>query len=315
MSSKPRTFGVLYQSGDNGFNIDLLKTEFAKYGGKITSEAAFAVPPGTAQADAVSLATQQMPTLIAKLKSDGVTTIINALDARNGLRRGDERRRIEPVHPEWLFASGGPSGGAFPGDLDIFLRSLPANQTSHSFGVIWFLPFVANPATGSNPVQWYWGTNKGSIWSGAAALVGALYTRLHLAGPQLTKAKMAPGALTGSPRPVARTATVCSPTPRRRSPRMASPSSTAPSGGSTRPDRHRPGDEGRGQGRMDVPRRREALRAGHVAEEQDRVLRHALTTSVAEYVDPPTTEPKVPNYPCTDCPSSGAATPTPSNLG
>ena len=191
-----RSFGILYQAGDNGFDIDFFTKEFAKYGGKVASEIAFDVPPGTAEADAQTLATQQMPTAMAKLKGDGVTTIINVLDSRLGLAAAMNAANQSEFTPEWFFASGGPlGGGVFPADLDIILRVIdPQTQPSHSFGLIWFIPYVANPVT-VDTMEWYWGPDKGSVWSGAQALVGSLYSRIHLAGPDLTKAKMAPGAL------------------------------------------------------------------------------------------------------------------------
>ena len=55
------------------------------------------------------------------------------------------------------------------------------------------MPYVANPVA-VDTMEWYWGPDNGSYSTGALALVGSLYSRLHLAGPELTKAKMVPGA-------------------------------------------------------------------------------------------------------------------------
>ena len=54
--------------------------------------------------------------------------------------------------------------------------------------------------------------------------------------------------------------------------------------------------------------------AGHWPKNKKGFFDKTLTTTIAEYVDPPATEPKVPDYPCTGCPSSGSATPAPSQL-
>src|SRR5436190_14942880 len=141
------------------------------------------------------MAGEQMPTLMSKLKDDGVTTVIDALDSRYGLAAALKAATAAEFEPEWVLASGGPTGGGgFPADLDIILRSADETQVPHFFGLVWFAPYVKNPVT-ANPFEWFWGTDKGSTWSGAQALVGALYTRIHLAGPKLTVDKLKPGAL------------------------------------------------------------------------------------------------------------------------
>ena len=178
VKDKTRSFGILYQGGEQGFDIDFFKSEFAKYGGKLApnGEAEFTFPPGTSQADATSLAQQQMPTLMARLKDSGVTTIIEVLDARYGMRPGMLAATSAEYFPEWLIGSGGPSGGgAFPGDLPILVRAADKQQMAHAFGLLGLPPYVANQ-TASNPFQWFWGTNKGSLWSGAQAMVGAMYS-------------------------------------------------------------------------------------------------------------------------------------------
>ena len=78
------------------------------------------------------------------------------------------------------------------------MRAADKQQMAHAFGLLGLPPYVANQ-TASNPFQWFWGTSKGSIWSGAQAMVGAMYSRIHLAGPDLTAAKMKPGALPSKP--------------------------------------------------------------------------------------------------------------------
>ena len=141
------------------------------------------------------------------MKEAGVTTVINVLDARYGMR---PRWPPPPagVFPEWVMASGGPNGGgAFPGDLPILVRTADKDQMAHTFGLVYLPPYVAEQ-TSANPFQWFWGSDKGSTWSGAQAMLGSLYSRIHLAGPDLTAAKMKPGALRRSP-PAASSVTRC----------------------------------------------------------------------------------------------------------
>jgi hypothetical protein len=301
-----RSFGILYQSGDNGFDIDFFKKEFAKYGGTIAvnGEAAFDLPPGTGQADAQARATEQMPATMARLKQAGVTTVIDVLDSRLGLTAALKAATATEYEPEWFIASGGPTGGgAFPTDLDIILRLADQIQAAHFFGLNWFLPYVANPATAS-PVQWFWGTDQGSLWSGGQAMVAALYTRIHLAGPRLSAATMRPGAL--------------------REPRAGGyysksvlTVSTGPIGNDGiavrdaalawfDPTKHAT-DQATlsvGDGAWMYLDGGARYVAGHWPRNKVGLFDRSRRTTIAEYVDAPATEPTIPAYPCTGCPSA-----------
>jgi glutamine synthetase len=46
-----RKFGILYQAGSNGFDIEFFEKEFARYGGEVASEIAFDVPPALVMAE------------------------------------------------------------------------------------------------------------------------------------------------------------------------------------------------------------------------------------------------------------------------
>ena len=69
-------------------------------------------------------------------------------------------------------------------DLDILARSFDQEVWSHAFGLVWFLPLVAEGYI--EPIgqafQWFWGTDQGTRWQGAfaharAALLGRSSTR------------------------------------------------------------------------------------------------------------------------------------------
>jgi hypothetical protein len=315
VQDKTRSFGILYQAGTDGFDIDYFRQQFTQNGGKLASEAAFSVPPGTAQADAQTLAGEQMPTMMAKMKSDGVTTIIDVLDSRLGLAAALKAATSAEYQPEWMMASGGATGGgAFPTDLDIILRVVDQDQAAHFFGLNWFTPYVPNNDPGTKTFQWFWGPDKGNKWSGAGALVGALYTRLHISGPQLTAAKMKPGAL---PIPKAGgyySKSVLTPT-------------TGPAGKDGIALRDAalawfdPTKSATDQATMSVGQGAWIYLDGGARYIAGTWPKHklgffdkSLSTSVAEYTEVPASEPKIPDYPCTNCPSSGSATPAASQL-
>ena len=46
------------------------------------------------------------------------------------------------------------------------------DQWGHAFGMVWFAPYTSDQAgavTAENVVNWYWGTNKGTTYSGGDA--------------------------------------------------------------------------------------------------------------------------------------------------
>ena len=209
---------------------------------------------------------------MAKLKDSGVTTIIEVLDARYGMRPGMLAATSAEYFPEWLIGSGGPTGGgAFPGDLPILVRTADKQQMAHAFGLIWS-PALRGEPSATNPFQWFWGTDKGSIWSGAQAMVGAMYSRIHLAGPDLTAAKMKPGALPSKPAGGQFSNAVL--TPAAGYDKDGDPIIDATLGWwSTDTTGFDPATTRRGRRRVHVPRRRQAVRAGQLPEEQEGLLR------------------------------------------
>ena len=315
VKDETRSFGILYQGGEQGFDIDYFKSEFAKYGGKLApnGEAEFTFPPGTSQADATSLAQQQMPTLMARLKDSGVTTIIEVLDTRYGMRPGMLAATSAEYFPEWLIGSGGPSGGgAFPGDLPILVRAADKQQMAHAFGLLGLPPYVANQ-TASNPFQWFWGTNKGSLWSGALAMVGAMYSRIHLAGPDLTAAKMKPGALPSKPAGGQFSNAVL--TPATGYDKNGDPIIDATLGWwSTDTTGFDPATRAEGEGVYMYLDGAKRYAPGSFPKNKKGFFDKSLTTTVFGFTDRPASEPVLPDYPCTGCPSQGGTSPAPSQL-
>ena len=194
---------MLYQGGVDGFDIEYFKQQFAKHGGKITSEAAFEFPPGAARADITSMAQQQMPQFMAKMKTDGVTSVIVLLDGRNGLIPALPAATSQEFFPEWV-------NGQFPQRPQ---HPRPATTTRSSGRTRSGSCGSCRPVAARTivPFDWYWGPDKGSHGRVRRQWSSALYQRIHLAGPDLTAAKMKPGALKGNDPSAGTTATACSP--------------------------------------------------------------------------------------------------------
>ena len=162
VKDKTRVFGVVYQGGSDGMDLDVFTKEFAKYGGKIAPGAAVVLharPPTPRPRSAAYQ--EQAPTLIAKLKHAGVTTVVNFAGA--GLTASatgsfTKQATSQDWFPEWVV-----SGVRLQGPR--LLRPLiDQEQWPHAFGPVWFTPYVAGGASDAITAlfQWYWGKTQGT---------------------------------------------------------------------------------------------------------------------------------------------------------
>lgn len=181
LKGKPRVYGALYASN---FNIAFFEQQLKKFGLKLASKAEYTVPVNESVANAGSAGdvAEQLPTLITKLKDAGVTTLV-MFSNNTATGTASKAMNNQDWFPEVVVTS-------YPyDDLDILARSFDQEVWSHAFGLVWFLPYVkGQPDVLSQAFQWFWGTDQGTRWQGAAADLGGLYTRIHYAGPKLNKA-------------------------------------------------------------------------------------------------------------------------------
>ena len=185
VKDKKRVFGIIYQGGSDGMDLDVFTKEFAKYGGKIAPGAAVSYTSPTDSSAQSAAYQEQAPPLIAKLKQAGVTTVVNFAGA--GLTASatgsfTKQATSQDWFPEWL-VSGVPYN-----DLDFFARALDQEQWQHAFGQVWFTPYVAGGASDAITAlfQWYWGKTQGTHAPGIFSNVYTLYNGVMLAGPKLT---------------------------------------------------------------------------------------------------------------------------------
>jgi hypothetical protein len=179
LKSKTRVFGVVYPGGDNGIDYALFTRQFARNGGTVTTSASYGSGSDPLQAPPDSV--DQAPTFIAKLKSAGVTTVVNFADGLAMTPALTKAATAQNYFPEWVITGNGYQ------DQDIVARLSDQQQMAHAFGLIWFTPYVANAAQ-ITPFQWYWGKDKGTESGGAVGMLASLYIGVHLAGPKLTAA-------------------------------------------------------------------------------------------------------------------------------
>jgi hypothetical protein len=186
-----RKLGVIYPSGgDQGISLAPFNAALTRYGGPTIpaqNEVAYTVPTDPTQL--ASSSQQQAPTIIAKLKADGVTTVVD-LGTNVPTVAFTQEATSENYFPEWI------PGGIGYIDLDFYGRSFDQQQWVHAFGPEWFPPTVAGGPVGdsiTNLFQWFWGKNQGTHSPGILSLIKREYDGIMLAGPDLNRTTFAAG--------------------------------------------------------------------------------------------------------------------------
>jgi len=302
LKDQPRRFGVLHASN---FDMAYFEQQLAKYGVKVESDAEYSVPPGDVSLQSSSPEIdQQIPTLITRLKAAGVNNLI-MMATHSVAATASKAMKSQDWFPEITVTS-------FPyTDLDVLARSNDPDVWSHALGLIWFLPGIEG-GYGTSSVQsfqWFWGTDQGTRWDGAGALLGGLYTVIQFAGPKLDKRSIAAVAprlrkanagIGGADSNSAFTFEIPPP---------------APDGGVAirgaalgwfDPNAEGPGNYNLGfQGKGEYHYLDQGKRyvSGTIPKTKKRFFDDANSTTTFSAL--PSSEPKWPTYPCENCPSTG----------
>jgi hypothetical protein len=172
VTGQTRKFGVVT---DGSIKEAIFAQQLQRYGGKVTQTGEL---PGE-NPDAVQAAA---PTVVTRLKSAGVTTIVPFTSAAN-VQALMENASKQDYFPEWFFT------GASYQDIGLLARGYPPEQGQHAFGI----SFI-NPSTKTDPnnlpqtdvVKWYWGANRGTFSARYIQQVLWLLGGIQAAGPKLT---------------------------------------------------------------------------------------------------------------------------------
>jgi hypothetical protein len=182
MHNQTRKFGVVY--ADPVTDAALFNKTAAKYGVKFAPGAVISYPAIDDPFGDPTVAQEQAPVDIAKLKSAGVTTILLLTDS-SMTKALLNQATANDYHPEWII-------GAFNyNDLGFFARQYDQNQWAHAFGISNLPPGVREDvAPTTNPaldaVQWYWGKGKGTSSVLHGNLIDKFMRGVAYAGPKLT---------------------------------------------------------------------------------------------------------------------------------
>jgi hypothetical protein len=170
-----RTFALVYPNATP--DIDLINSQFAKAGVKLVEEIAYDPVPNFAP---------EAPTIISKLKSKGVTTVIDAVDPIDN-QTFTKVADAQNYFPEWF------SPGVDATDLTILARMFDQKEWAHAFGFGQVPPAPAKDNWWNTILDWYYGPGQPAWRSANPGPGNALYAQfiigaflgIHMAGPTL----------------------------------------------------------------------------------------------------------------------------------
>ncbi len=307
INGQSRKLGILHSSN---FDNEFFLSELKKHKVPAPVDAEFTVTPTQSSvrvdANAPPLDTQ-IPTLITKLKTEGVTTLV--MMANHSVSGAASRAmKSQDWYPE-IFVASAPYQ-----DLDLYGRTYDQDAWSHAFGLIWFPPYLqgaGDPTTAA--FQWYWGTDQGTRWSIAFFQMLGLYSTLQFVGPEISAKNVAARneifeAGGGSGGAYADSIFTIEINPA--APPAITPRATAL--GWWDPDAEGPGNYnlgGSAKGKYVYLNGGERYLPGEFPKGKQAYFDDAAATVM--YDAPPASEPIVPTYACDDCPSSGSTAVTP----
>jgi hypothetical protein len=179
--NKKRVFGTIHP--ETGIDWEYFESTAKKEGLKIANGAnvVYSVPLDTSQVAAKNQ--EEAPTLVAKLKDAGVTTVLlfTSFGMNQQVLKAADQLEYEP---EWVFSGMGAQ------DIEITARILQGaapNQMKHVFGLgdlPLYVSGIDDPQV--NWFNWYWGPNQGVYSAGTVGTLYLLNAGVSLAGPKLT---------------------------------------------------------------------------------------------------------------------------------
>ena len=180
MQKEKRVFGAVRSTSPVAPDFEPAFAELKEGGVKLTQDLTYTPPLDSAQ---IGAATEEAaPTLVAKLKDAGVTSVLvlpTDYQMTAALTKAATRNEY---FPEWI------SMGLGNTDIAALARTFDQDQWKHAFGVGGIYMPVKGLTAGPSDVafQWYWGPNAGSYSQGVVTDFELLYAGIHMAGPKLT---------------------------------------------------------------------------------------------------------------------------------
>jgi hypothetical protein len=180
-TDEKRVFGAVRP--ERGIDWQYFTSTAKKEGLKLASgaELVYSVPLDTSQT--MTKNQEEAPTLVAKLKDAGVTTVMLFTSFGMNQQLLPAADKLD-YHPEWIFTGMGAQ------DIEItarILQGLAPDQMEHVFGLgdlPLYVEGIDDPQV--NWFNWYWGPNQGVYSAGTVGTLYLINAGVSLAGPKLT---------------------------------------------------------------------------------------------------------------------------------
>jgi hypothetical protein len=178
-TTKKRVFGTIHP--ETGIDWEYFESTAKKEGLKVAENVVYSVPLDTSQVSAKNQ--EEAPTLVAKLKDSGVTTVLLFTSFGMNQQVLQAADKLD-YHPEWVFSGMGAQ------DIEITARIISGvapEQMKHVFGLgdlPLYVSGIDDPQV--NWFNWYWGKNQGVYSAGTVGTLYLVNAGVSLAGPKLT---------------------------------------------------------------------------------------------------------------------------------
>jgi hypothetical protein len=191
LRTQTRKFGLIYLEGLHGRvdpegkrAADNLEAEMNKRGVKLTTRIGYTYDPGRNQ--------QDLTAMIARMRNDGITSIIMFVDPLYPILITGEATR-QQYYPEWIISGSGLSDTTAAG------RLYDQNQWKHAFGIspLWVTWKTVQQSTGYREAH-HGDPNmqdgqEGVLINIYNSIPQLIFTGIHMAGPKLSRDSFAQG--------------------------------------------------------------------------------------------------------------------------
>ncbi len=193
LQTKKRVFGAVRSDAPTAPDFQPAFDELAKHGAKVAQDLTYTPPLDPSQLG--TAAEEVAPTLVAKLKDSGVTSVLVLPTDYQVTTALTKAATSNDYHPEWIVM------GAGNVDVAALARTFDQQQWKHAFGVSGLWVPVKDITAGPSDVafQWYWGPNAGAYSQGLFADLELLFAGIHMAGPDLTPQNFKAGIFSRPP--------------------------------------------------------------------------------------------------------------------
>jgi hypothetical protein len=193
LQTKKRVFGTVRSDSPTAPDFQPALDELKKRGVKLSQDLSYTPPLDSSQIG--TAAEEAAPTLVAKLKDTGVTSVL-VLPADYQMTAALTNAATKnDYHPEWIVMGTGYA------DIGALARTFDQDQWRHAFGVSGLYMPVKGLTAGPSDLafQWYWGPNAGAYSQAVVTNLEQLYAGIHMAGPKLTPENFKAGMFSRPP--------------------------------------------------------------------------------------------------------------------